>query len=110
MPVREPARHERPLIDEAALVAARDADRILLAARESGLARWAEFFDTLPDHLRDGELKELRSVAMRARSAFGAKDSVRDALPADLTEPFLADIDRLLKVLAREAMERRLEA
>jgi hypothetical protein len=110
MPVREPARHERPLIDEAALVAARDADRILVAARGRGLARWAEFFDKLPDHLRDGDLKELRTVAMRARSAFGAKDSVRDALPADLTEPFLADIDRLLKVLAREAMERRLEA
>jgi hypothetical protein len=110
MPLREPARHERPLIDEAALVAARDADRILFAARERGLSLWAEFFDSLPDHLRDGELKELRAVAMRARSAFGAKDSVRDALPADLTEPFLADIDRLLKVLAREALERRLEA
>ena len=32
---------------------------------------------------------------MRARAAYGAKDSVRDALPADLTEPFLDAIDRL---------------
>jgi hypothetical protein len=38
---------------------------------------------------------------MRARAAYGAKDSVRDALPADLTEPFLESIDRLLRELAR---------
>jgi hypothetical protein len=110
MAIREPARHERPLLDEAALVAARDADRILAAARERRLARWAEFFDGVPDRLREADLKELRALAIRARSAYGVKDSVREALPADLTEPFLVDIDRLLKALAREALERRLEA
>ena len=43
---------------------------------------------------------------MRARAAYGPKDSIREALPAELTEPFLADLDRLLKALARDAMER----
>jgi hypothetical protein len=39
---------------------------------------------------------------MRSRAAYGAKDSVRDALPAELTEPFLDSIDRLLRELNRE--------
>ena len=34
---------------------------------------------------------------LRARAAFGPKDSIRDALPSDLTEPFLDAIDRLLR-------------
>jgi hypothetical protein len=51
-------------------------------------------------------LSELRAVAQRARAAYGPKDSIREALPADLTEPFLADLDRLRKALAREAAER----
>jgi hypothetical protein len=38
---------------------------------------------------------------MRARAAYGPKDSVRDALPASLTEPFLDAVDRLLKAIAR---------
>jgi len=109
MPAPEPARHERPAIDEAALVAARAADRLLAAARERGLTRWIEFFETVPELLRDSALKDLRGVAVRARSAYGPKDSIRDALPADLTEPFLVALDRLIKALAREAMERRAE-
>jgi hypothetical protein len=96
-----PARHERPAIDEAALVAARHADRLLAAAEERGLARWSSFLAPLPDRLRDEELPRLRSVAMRARAAYGANDSVRDALPPELTEPFLEAIDRLLRELAR---------
>ena len=44
---------------------------------------------------------------MRARAAYGPKDSVRDALPADVTEPFLDAIDRLLKELARRAWRSR---
>jgi len=102
----EPARHERPTIDEAALVAARDAEKLLEAARERGLSRWSDFFAAVPDQLRDAGLKELRMTAVRARSAYGPKDSVRDALPADLTEPFLSDLDRLIKALARDAMDR----
>jgi hypothetical protein len=96
-----PARHERPSIDEAALVAARVADRLLDAGRAVGIARWVAYLEPLPDLLRDGELGELRRVALRARSAYGPKDSIRDALPRDVTEPFLDAIDKLLKELAR---------
>ena len=98
---RGPARHERPAIDDAALVAARHADRILLASRERGSARWETFFASIPDRLRDDELPALRSTALRARAAYGAKDSVRDAIPADLTEPFLDALDRLIRELNR---------
>ena len=55
----------------------------------------------LPDRLRDGTIRDLRSSARRARAAYGAKDSIRDALPAEVTEPLVAAIDRLLKALAR---------
>jgi hypothetical protein len=41
---------------------------------------------------------------MRARAAYGPKDSIRDALPAELTEPFLESVDRLLKALARREL------
>ena len=102
----EPARHEVPAVDEAALAAARTADRLLAAARERGARRWAEFLAPLPDLLRDARVGELRSVAMRARAAYGPRDSIRDALPGELTGPFLDDLDRLRKVLARELAER----
>ncbi len=102
-----PARHELPEIDAAALAAARSGDRLLGAARARGQMRWVEFLAPLPDALRDADLRDLRSAARRARSAYGAKDSIRDALPEEFTEPFLADLDRLLKVLARDAAEHR---
>jgi hypothetical protein len=106
-PRRGPARHERPAIDDAALLAAWHADRLVAAARDRGISRWADFLAPLPDRLRDDELTSLRSTALRARAAYGPKDSVRDALPGDLTEPFLDAIDRLLRELARrEANER----
>jgi hypothetical protein len=35
------------------------------------------------------------------RSAYGPKDSIRDALPADVTEPLLDAVDRLLRALDR---------
>ena len=77
------------------------------AARDRGISRWTDFLGPLPDRLRDDDLTSLRSTALRARAAYGTKDSVRDALPADLTEPFLEAIDRLLRELARrEAAER----
>lgn len=98
---RGPARHEQPAIDEAALVAARYGDRLAAAARELGSERWAAFLAPLPDRLRDDAVSSLRATAMRARAAYGPKDSVRDALPKDLTEPFLDAIDRLLRELAR---------
>jgi hypothetical protein len=99
-----PWRHEVPAIDEAALVAARHADRLLGAAEERGISRWAAYLQPLPDRLRDGDLRDVRLAAMRARAAYGPKDSIRDALPAELTEPFLESVDRLLKTLARREL------
>jgi hypothetical protein len=96
-----PGRHERPDIDEAALVAARAADRVLAEARSRGLDRWTRFFERIPDGLRDDEIRDLRAMATRIRAAYGPKDSVRDVLPADLTEPLLDATDRLLRTLAR---------
>jgi hypothetical protein len=95
-------RHELPSIDDLGLAAARHADRLLAASRDRGSVRWASFLESLPDRLRDEELPALRSSAIRARAAYGAKDSIRDALPGDLTEPFLESIDRLLREINRE--------
>lgn len=89
------------MIDEAALLAARACDRLVAAARSRAAARWLTYFEPLPDRLRDEEVVDLRRTALRIRAAFGPKDSVRDALPADVTEPLLVTIDRLLKELAR---------
>ena len=102
---RGPARHERPAIDEAALRAARAGDRMVAAAREAGHDRWFRYLEPLPDRLRDDAVVDLRRTAMRARSAYGPKDSVRDALPGEVTEPFLDAIDRLLKELARRDLQ-----
>jgi hypothetical protein len=109
-----PARHELPAIDEAALAAARHADRLVDAARAAaaagapGATRWAAFLEPLPERLRDAPPAELRSVARRARAAYGPKDSVVDVLPADLAIAFRDAIDDLARILARhEAMERR---
>lgn len=86
------------------MTAARHADRLLAAARERGADRWVTFLEALPDRLRDDELPALRATAMRARAAYGPKDSVRDVLPADLTEPFLEAIDRLVREMNRAAV------
>jgi hypothetical protein len=102
-PAPGPARHELPVIDDLALIAARHADLMLAEGRERGDTRWVTFLEPIPDRLRDDEPRALRSTAMRARAAYGPKDSVRDALSPDVTEPFLVAIDRLLRELAREA-------
>jgi hypothetical protein len=102
-PVAQPARHDRPAIDEAALAAARQVDLLLAAARAQESERWQAFLAPLPELLRDAPLAGLRGVAQRARAAYGPKDSIRDALPAELTEPLLAALDRLLRLLARDA-------
>lgn len=101
---RGPARHEVPTIDELALAAARHGDRLVAAARDRGVERWVVFLDPLPDRLRDDELPALRSTAQRARAAYGPKDSVRDVFPAELTEPFLDAIDRLIREMNRAAV------
>jgi hypothetical protein len=74
---------------------------MVAAARDAGHGRWLTYLEPLPDRLRDDDLADLRRTALRARSAYGPKDSVRDVLPWDVTEPFLDAIDRLLKELAR---------
>jgi hypothetical protein len=98
---RRPARHERPAIDEAGLVAARHADRLLTEARDRGLSRWVAYLEPLPDRLRDDDPWALRATATRCRAAYGVKDSIRDVLPPELTEPFLEAIDRLIRELNR---------
>ena len=95
-------RHELGAIDDLGLAAARHADRLLASSRDRGQARWTTFLEPLPDRLRDEELPALRATAVRARAAYGAKDSIRDALPADLTEPFLEALDRLIREINRE--------
>ena len=98
-PVRP--RHETPAIDDLGLAAARHADRLLAAAVAREDARWVAFLGPLPDRLRDDEVPALRSAAVRARAAYGAKDSIRDALPSDLTEPFLEALDCLIREINR---------
>lgn len=102
-----PPRHEVPDIDVAALEAARATDRALAAARDIGADRWTRYLAPLPDRLRDDPIVALRSVARLTRSAYGPKDSIRDALPEDVTEPLLVATDRLLKALARHELEHR---
>jgi hypothetical protein len=99
-----PARHQRPELDELAMAAARQADLLLAGARRGNATRWQEFLAPIPDALRDSSLADLRRVARRARAAYGPRDSIRNALPAELTEPFLASLDRLLAALAKEEL------
>ena len=97
----EPPRHELPALDEAALAAARAADRLLAAATEAGSERWAAVLAPIPGRLRDDPPAALAGTARRARSIYGPKDSIRDALPDELTLPFRDALDRLLRELAR---------
>jgi hypothetical protein len=107
MTPRPPARHETPEIDAAALLTARAADRLVAAAVEAGSERWLRYLAPLPDRFRDDPIPGLRAAARAGRSAFGPKDSIRDALPETVTEPFLDAIDRLLKLIARWEAHRR---
>jgi hypothetical protein len=97
----DPARHELPEIDRAALEAALAADRALAVAREVGNDRWAAYLARVPDRLRDDPIAGLRSTARVVRAAYGPKDSIRDVLPEAVTEPLLRAVDRLLKIIAR---------
>ncbi len=94
-------RHQLGPIDERGLIAARAADAALAAAEAREQARWVAFLAPLPARLRDGDLADLRAASARARAAFGPKDSIRDALPAEVTEPLLEAIDRLIRELNR---------
>jgi hypothetical protein len=98
---RVPPRHELPEVDAAALEAARAADRLVSAARDLGADRWLLYFEAMPERLRDDPLPELRAATRLARAAYGPKDSVRDQLPGDVTEPFLDRIDWLIRAINR---------
>ena len=100
------ARHELPVIDELGLAAALAADKLLQCARERGAQRWFDFLAPMPEQLRDGGIKQLLVVTQRARAAYGHKDSIREALPPELTEPFLDALDRLRRAVVRELAER----
>lgn len=102
----EQARHELPEIDSAALASARAADLALAVAHSVSADRWVAYLRPLPDRLRDDSLRDLRSTARRIRAAFGPKDSIRDSLPDDVTEPLLNATDRLLKAIARHDAQR----
>lgn len=65
------------------------------------MSRWTSYLEPLPDRLRDDDLLDLRKTALRARAAYGPKDSVRDALPQEFTEPFLDAVDKLIRALNR---------
>ena len=95
-----PSRHELPEIDEAALSAARAADLLLASARQLS-DRWERYLEAIPGRLRDDTLPELKSTVRIARAAYGPKDSIRDLFPAELTEPFLDRLDRLMKAINR---------
>ena len=92
------------MIDEAALALARLVELAVAAARDRGAVRWAVTLGPIPDELRDGALSSLRATARRARAAYGPKDSIRDILPAEITEPMLTAIDRLLREIARDEL------
>jgi hypothetical protein len=97
----EPSRHELPGLDEAALAAARPADRLLAAAIEAGLERWTAVLAPIPGRLRDDPPARLAAAARQARAIYGPKDSICDVLPDELTLPFRDALDRLLRELAR---------
>lgn len=104
---RDRPRHELPALDEAAMAAARAADRLLEAASSAGTERWRAVLAPLPAHLRDDPPGALVTTARRARAIYGPKDSIRDALPDELTLPFRDALDRLLRELARLEAEGR---
>ena len=97
-----PARPPRvAAIDEAALLAARHADRLIDAARDVGVHPLGDVPRAVPDRLRDDE--PARPARRGAPSPGGVRAEGLDPrlAPEDVTEPFLGAIDRLLKVIAR---------
>src|SRR4051794_15321362 len=98
---RVPPRHELPEVDGPALAAPAGVDKLVADARAREADRWIRYFEALPDRLRDDPLPGLRGAARQVRAAYGPKDSVRDALSPDVTEPALDAVDRLLKAINR---------
>ena len=102
---RPPARHELPRIDEAALEAARLADRLLDAARGRGdRALGGVPRPVAGTAARRGTGRAAQRRRCAARAAFGRVTRSGTRFADDLTLPFLAALDRLLKVLARYRM------
>ncbi len=78
----------------------------IAAATTRESERWVGYLTLLPDRFRDDSLRDLRATARRARAAYGPKDSIRDAIPEEASEPLLLAIDRLLKAIARHDANR----
>ena len=108
-------RHELPGIDEAGLVAARHADRLLASAASARIGAVGDYLEPFPRPVARRRPSALRATAMRGRAAYGVKDSIRDvaasrghrtlprrhrsadprAQPARGAEPELAGAERL---------------
>jgi len=88
------------------IVETRTADKLLESARQKGSQRWTEFLSPVPEQLRDSGLSQLLVVIARTRAAYGHKDSIREILPEELTEPFRDQLDRLKRAVLRELAER----
>ena len=69
----------------------------------SAPTRWVAYLEPLPGPPARRRPAALRRDGDPGRAAYGVKDSIRDALPAELTEPFLDSIDRLIRELNRAA-------
>ena len=98
---RQTARHEVPAIDEAALVTARWADRMLARAKDLDPSAGRPTSSRCRTDCGTTRRAALRATANRCRAAYGVKDSVRDVLPEAVTEPFLESVDRLIRELNR---------
>ena len=72
-----PARHEYPVIDDLGLVS-RHADRLLAAARGAATFAGRPTSTRCPIGCAT-TTAGLRAAAVRARAAYGPKDSIRDA-------------------------------
>ena len=96
-------RWQDPALDEAALAAAHRAREAIAALRARGATRWVHWFELIQPVLEDGDRADVQVAARRARAAFGAKDSVLDALPDDEALRLRDALDRLLRALDARA-------
>jgi hypothetical protein len=96
-----PPRWQDPQLDEAALDVARRTRLVVEALRGAGHDRWVAFLEPLVPAFEDGDRVDLQAAARRARAAFGARDSLLDALPDTDTVRLRDAVDRLLLLVER---------
>ena len=76
------------------------------AARDRGADRWVAYFEPLPDRSATTTSPTCASRRCARGRPTGRRTRVRDALPEEVTEPFLDAVDRLLKALAKRGRRR----